>query len=269
MKDVRLTVSAKNGVIRVDPLALSLYGGDVAAGLKLDVRRETPQTDLQLGVDEMAINPLLNDLLKKDFLEGGTSAKIALSFAGDNADAILKTLSGDGKLLLKDGAIKGIDLASMARNIKSAFGMEKAGAEKPRTDFSELVVPFAIKNGVASTPGTVLKSPFIRLNAAGNADLVNKALDFRVDPKLVGTIKGQGDTKDRSGLTVPIRVSGSFDSPKFAPDLEGAVKKQVEELTSPEGLQKLLPSGTKEEGAAKPEEQIQNLIKSLPFGGKK
>jgi AsmA protein len=268
MKDVRLTVSAKDGVVRVDPLALAMYGGDVAAGLTLDVRTDRPKTDLSLDVARVAINPLLNDLLKKDFLEGITSAKVGLSFAGDSAGSVLKTLAGSGEFLFRDGAVKGVDLADMARNVKSAFGMAQPEGEKPRTDFTELVVPFSVKKGVVTTPGTVLKSPFIRLNAAGSADLLDKALDIRVEPKLVGTIKGQGDSEMRSGLTVPIAVSGSFSSPRFAPDLEGAVKKRAEDLTSPEGLQQLLPSGKKKEGKDAGKEPLQNLIKELPFGGK-
>ncbi|MCF8079840.1 MAG: AsmA family protein [Desulfobacterales bacterium] len=267
MKDVRLTVSAKDGVIRLDPLALSLYGGDMAAGLNLDVRTDTPKTDLRLGLDRLAVNPLLNDLLKRDFLEGAASAKIALSFAGDSAKAILKTLSGGGQLSFKDGAIKGVDLTSMARNIQSAFGAANQGADKPRTEFSELLVPFSIKNGVASTPGMSLESSRILFKVDGKADLVDRVLDLRLDPRLKGT--GQGDAKERSGLTVPINVSGSFSSLKFAPDLEGAVKEKIKELTSPEGLQKLFPSGKKEEGAAKPEDQVKDMIKALPFGGKK
>jgi AsmA protein len=268
MKDIRLTVSARNGVVKIDPLALALYGGSASVALKLDVRSDRPKANLQLGLEQMAINPLLNDLLQKDFLEGLTGAKVALSFAGDDANSILKTLAGEGELLVKDGAIKGVDLAAMARNVQSAFGAARQTEEKPRTDFTELKVPFAVHKGVASTPGTVLKSPFIRLMAAGEADLVDKKIDFKVDPKLVKTIKGQGDTEERSGLSVPILVSGSLSSPKFAPDLEGAVKSKLEEIAPSGGLQDLVPSKKKKKKKGEqPEEPVESLIKALPFGG--
>ena len=42
------------------------------------------------------------------------------------------------------------------------------------------------------------------MEAFGKADLVKKILDFLVDPKAVGTIKGQGDEKARAGVLVPI-----------------------------------------------------------------
>jgi AsmA protein len=103
---------------------------------------------------------------------------------------------------------------------------------------------------VVNTPATSLKSPLIRLVAAGSANLVNETLDFRVEPKVVGTIKGQGDTEQRSGLMVPVIVSGTFSKPKFAPDLAGMAKQQLEKkiLGSEQG-EKLLDKKGLEESA--------------------
>ena len=79
-----------------------------------------------------------------------------------------------------------------------------------------------------NTPATSLKSPLLRVIAAGSANLVAETLDFRVEPKVVGTIKGQGDTEQRSGIMVPVLVSGTFSKPKFAPDLASIAKQQLE-----------------------------------------
>jgi AsmA protein len=129
----------------------------------------------------------------------------------------------------------------MARNVKSAFGMGTQGGPRPRTDFTELAIPFTIKNGVANTPGSSLKSPFIRIIAAGTADLVKETLDFRVEPKAVASIKGQGDAAQRSGLMVPVLVSGTFTSPKFRPDLSAAAKQKIEkQVFESKEAQKLL-----------------------------
>ena len=67
--------------------------------------------------------------------------------------------------------------------------MATISGPKPRTDFSELAVPFTLQNGVFHTSDAAMKSPLLRLSAAGKADLVKESLDFRIDPKLVGTIK--------------------------------------------------------------------------------
>jgi len=89
------------------------------------------------------------------------------------------------------------------------------------------VAPFTINNGLINTPGTRLASPLLRLSAEGNADVPKESLDFRVEPKIVATIKGQGDTEDHSGLTVPVLVTGTFSSPQFRPDLKALLKSQV------------------------------------------
>jgi len=168
-------------------------------------------------------------------------------------------------LLFRDGAVKGIDLAGMVRNIKAAFGQIEQGTEKPKTDFAELHVPFTIKRGLTETSNTRLLSPLLRVSAAGKADLVTEALDFRVEPKFVGTLKGQGDTRERSGIMVPVLISGSFSSPEFRPDLEGLLKQQIEkELPK---LQERLLGGDKQKGESKSlEEQLKGFFKKLPFG---
>jgi AsmA protein len=111
-------------------------------------------------------------------------------------------------------------------------------------------------------------SPLVRVLAAGDADLVDETLDFRVEPKFVGTLKGQGDTVQRSGLMVPVLVTGTFSSPKFRPDLKGMLKRGLEEgLPQPSELKKILPGESMEEGESKPlEEQAKDLLKGLPFG---
>jgi AsmA protein len=229
VQDVLVNITAKDGLINVDPMKLNLYEGNLAGTAALNVETDIPKTTINLNVKKMQINPLLQDMLEKDILEGKTNAKISLKMSGDDAALIKKTLNGKGKLVFKDGAIVGIDLAGMVRNAKAAFGAGKKPEKRPRTDFTQLSAPFTIKNGLVNTPKTSLKSPLLRIFAKGDADLVKETLDLRVEPKAVATIKGQGDKKKRSGVTVPIVVSGTFASPKFRPDLESAAAQQLKQ----------------------------------------
>lgn len=59
-------------------------------------------------------------------------------------------------------------------------------------------------------------------------------------------------------------VTGSFNSPKFRPDLKGMMK---EALGDPSKLKEILKSpGSKETGESEPkEEKIKGLLKGLPF----
>ena len=229
IEDLQLQIKAKDGMFNLDPLKLKMYQGNVSGVGSFNVQTNTPKSSLDLNVENIQAGPLLRDVLEKDILEGAANARIKLAMSGDDAALIKKTLDGNGEVRFNDGAIIGIDLAGMVRNVKAAFGMEQKPAQRPRTDFAELTAPFSIKQGLVHTPQTSLKSPLIRVIAAGDANLVKETLDFRVEPKVVGTIKGQGDTEQRSGLMVPVLVTGTFAKPQFRPDLAGVAKKQLQD----------------------------------------
>ncbi len=229
LQDIQLAIAARGGVLSLDPIALKLYQGTVGGKTVVDVGGDVPATAVQLTVKGVQANPLLRDVAGKDFLEGLTHAQVALTMKGDDPERIKRTLNGKGGLTFTDGAIVGVDLAGMVRNVKAALAGEAPSGSRPRTDFAELAVPFTLDNGVFQTPDAALKSPLIRLQAAGEADLVGETLDFRVEPKVVGSLKGQGDTKERSGLMVPVIVSGTFDHPKFRPDLEALAKEKLKD----------------------------------------
>ena len=260
IEDAVLQIKAKDGVFNLDPVKLRMYQGNAAGKAVLNVAKDTPLSNINMRLKNIQIGPLLQDVMEKDFLVGATNADINLAMAGDDPEKIKKTLNGKGELQFNDGAIVGIDLSAMARNVGAAFGLAKKGEERPRTDFTELLVPFTIKNGVANTPQSSIKSPFIRINAVGTADLVKETLDFRVDPQAVATIKGQGDEAKRSGIMVPVLVSGTFSKPKFRPDLSAATQRKIEkEIFESKEVQKVL-----EKEELKPlEKKAKGLLKGI------
>jgi AsmA protein len=241
IQDVMLKIHAKNGIFNLDPVKLNMYQGNVSGNATLNVAKDMPKSNINLSVSKVESGPLLRDVLERDILEGVMHADVTLAMAGTDLSVFKKTLNGKGELVFNDGAIKGIDLAGMVRNVQAAFGLAEKSDQKPKTDFAELKAPFTIANGVLNTPETSLKSPLLRVIANGTADLVKETLDFRVEPKLVGTIKGQGDEKQRSGIMVPVLVTGNFSSPKFRPDLKSVAKEQFQEnVLESEKVKKIL-----------------------------
>ncbi len=216
------------------------------------LRQNRPRTTLDIELTRVQSGPLLRQLLHKEMVEGLLSATVTARFNGDTWPLIRKTLSGKGALNFSDGAIVGIDLADMARNVQSAFGLADKPAVKPKTDFSELSVPFTLTNGLARVTGATLNAPLLRVAAEGTAHLVTEALDLRVEPKFVGTLVGQGDTRQRSGVAVPVLVGGTFSEPTFRPDLKGMLQQQ---LKDPRVIEKLVPEG-----------KARDILRALPFG---
>jgi AsmA protein len=262
--DIAAHIQAENGRITVDPLSMNLYQGSLASTLGLDVQKNVPKTQVTLDIKGVQAGPLIRDAAAKDLISGTVTAAASLAMEGDTPDRIKQTLAGSGDVTFTDGAIEGIDIAGMVRNAAARVGLGQQPEEKPRTDFAELKVPFTVGKGVFQVTGAGMMSPLLRVNAAGKAFLVKEELDFRVDSKLVGTLKGQGDTKDRSGIMVPLLITGSFSSPKIRPDMAGILGSDIpdaEKIKEMIDTKKLPATDTKSI-----EEQGKKVLKNLMPG---
>ena len=131
IQDINLKVTGRNGVIQIDPLLANLYKGTLSAKAAVDVRQDAPRSNLTLQTKSVQAGPLLQDFLKKDILEGAANAEAAISMVGDDPERIKKSLNGKGQVVFANGAIKGMDLAGMVRNVTSSFGLTQQGAERP------------------------------------------------------------------------------------------------------------------------------------------
>jgi AsmA protein len=260
-----MTIRGKDGVLRVEPLQIDLYGGNLNLNGSMNVSQNVPRSTAKLQLKNVQAGPLLKDQSEKDFLEGTANAAGNLSFSGDDAETVKKTLNGNGELRFSNGAIKGIDLVAMIQNIRAAFGDGQAIPAGSQTDFTELTVPFAINNGVVETSQTKLESHVLDTLVVGKADLVSENLDFRVEPKMVRKLgRQQDEQKEYSNVMVPVLVSGTFSEPKFAPDLESVAKQQIQQqiqkkLLESDKVQKYI----EKKGLQKYEEPAKNLLKNL------
>ena len=93
--------------------------------------------------------------------------------------------------------------------------------ETETTDLTELSATFQIDHGVASTQDFKLAGPLVRVTGIGAADLNTKAINFRIEPKLVMSIAGQGGGADPIGLGIPVMVQGPWNHPHIFPDMAG------------------------------------------------
>ncbi len=256
MENIKVHVIGKNGVFNLDPFSMDLYDGSALAKANLDVRNNEPVTRISLDAKGIQAGPMIKDAAQKEIIEGTLAANVTLNMKGDGPEKVKQSLTGNGAMTFLDGAIVGIDIAGTIRNVTSGLGLGAKPATKPRTDFAELKIPFTADKGLVQISGASLVSPLLRLLAQGKTNLVKEDLDFRVEPKLVATIKGQGDDKDRSGLLVPLLITGTYDSPKVRPDLKAMVTGQLPDKDS---IKKVL-EGTPGEST---EDKAKSLIKGL------
>jgi AsmA protein len=215
LADVKAEVRAANGRAEIAPHSANLYGGSVAGAIaaQADGNRVTVKEKLT-GIN---IGPLLRDFAQQDRLEGRGNLSLDVAAAGPTVEAIKKALAGSARIDLKDGAIKGINIAQVLRKAKSALGggeQAEAAKQTEQTDFSEFTASFTIKNGVAHNEDLDVKSPLVRITGRGDIDIGNSRIDYVTKAAVVATTQGQGgaDLAELKGLTVPVHLSGPFDN---------------------------------------------------------
>ncbi|AMO24391.1 AsmA family protein [Ramlibacter solisilvae] len=216
LNNFKADLAVRGGRLDVNPLAANLYGGTVAGALA--AQADGNRVELKQTFSNVDIGPLMRDYAKKDLMEGRGTIALHVVGGGTSAAAMTQSLNGSASMLLRDGAVKGINLAKSVRQAKSMIaGKQDAvvGANaSEKTDFSEMTASFKIVNGVARNDDLSAKSPFLRASGAGNIDLVNSRIDYLAKATIVGTSKGQEgkELADLNGLTVPVHLTGPFDN---------------------------------------------------------
>jgi len=230
LEKLNVGVQAALGKVEVNPLAASLYQGSLAGSAS--VNANTQRFSLKGQLDGVAIGPLLRDALNNDLLEGRGNVALDVQTGGNTVTALKKALAGSAKLTLRDGALKGINLEETIRKAR-ALARSKPAAEQTaeqkaerteRTDLTELGASFLIKNGVAHNDDLSAKSPLLRLAGSGDVDIGAGTIDYLAKVSVVGSSGGQGgrEAADLRGVTVPVKITGTLDAPRFRADLRAA-----------------------------------------------
>ncbi len=259
LKNVRMGLDAKGGKITLKPAKANLYQGSYNGTLQLDATGKVPAFDIASALSGVKVGPLLKDLTGKSRIDGTLIGNVNVTAMGADANAIKRTLNGTTDLKFTDGALIGVNLARIIREAKAKLTGQtvQKSTEPEKTDFSELSASTVIKNGLVSNDDFLMKSPFLRVTGNGKANLVTEKVDYHVKVAIVGTYKGQGgeDLQELKGITIPIKISGTFSDLSYTPDMGGVLKaraeqelkKQEEKLKqkAAEKLEKALPGKLK------------------------
>ncbi len=171
-----------------------------------------------------------------------------------------KRSSGTAAVNLRDGSIKGIDIAAAIRgaraNIDQLRGRpaQESSNMAQKTDFAELRATFKIRDGVAHNDDLSLKSPLLRVSGAGDIDIGNDRLNYVLQASVVATSKGQGGREAAAlkGVTVPVKLTGALDAPQWSIDFRGLATGLAKQTLQRE-LERAIGGGKESAGADKKE----------------
>ena len=203
----------------------ALFGGSATGLVTADGAAAVPAVTIKMDVKSVAMKELLQSAIKVERIEGTGAMSVNVAGSGRHQQAIMNSLSGTSSVSVRNGAIRGVDLAAVARTVQNPVSglMGAATSERSSTDFAEAGGSFAIKSGVAHNQDFRLLNPFVRITGNGDIDLGRRTIDFRIEPKLVANAQGQGALLGGSGIGVPFQFTGPWTKPSYKPDLTKAV----------------------------------------------
>jgi len=233
MSAVKLTVDAKDGLVRVNPSQAKLYGGAHRGNFTLDTRGKVARMSLEEQLSGVDFAGLFGDLFDSKRLSGRGSANAVLAARGNTTDAMTRSLDGRVDFQVADGAVEGTDLWYELRRARALWKRESPPTEAStgRTAFRTLQGTAAINKGVLENRDLLVDMDYLKVNGAGTLNLDSQALDYKLQAQLYRIPpEGAGaEMQDMKAAEIPVRLSGTLADMKVRPDYEAYAKSQAKQ----------------------------------------
>jgi AsmA protein len=242
LNNARSTVTLDHGIITLKPLTAGLFNGQEEGTIVVNTRTEPTTYTVDSRLQGVDANQLLSAISPvKQTLYGVLSANADTRFTTTaGAASILPSLNGKVSLKLNNGKIANVDLLHQLASI--AQFQTTAKAVEPFTQLIQLTGDFDIRNGVARTNNLKAVIDAGSLAASGIVDLAQQKLDLHVTTVLsqdysqavggtgIGGFLNTALANNKGELVVPVLVTGTFQHPVFAPDLQKVAQMKLQNL---------------------------------------
>ncbi|MBM2830507.1 MAG: AsmA family protein [Gammaproteobacteria bacterium] len=242
MNNVKLSIRAKEGDIRLDPVVADLYGGKYQGVVTLDAKGKVPQLQLSSQLNGVQLEPLLKDYSQKPESPLAGIANISaanLSAKGSDAGQLKQSLTGQEKFQVEKGVLKGIDVRKTLEAAEVLLESKQLGTVKQggETAFDQLSGTLDINNGVVMNKDLLMKAPGFQVTGDGMlANLHDNTIKYNLQVGVEESRTSRGEKQyNLGGYKIPIKCRGKLNAIESAcqPDLEGlaavALKKGIQE----------------------------------------
>lgn len=240
LADVVAQVRAADGVLRLDPLTASLYGGSYDGKVVIDATGAEPTLTLDQQLVAVQIQEVLGQFFATDLLSGALSFQLNGSGSGNTTTALLRGLAADVTLEMSDGLYRGTDLTYQLKRARALLKNEPAPAppETTVTPIRALQASGRMLDGVLQTRELTARTDSLRLVGEGGIDLLELALDYDFTARV---LEGAGgDLGDLANLAIPLTLEGPLRGPKVGVDLKGLLTNTVRDTVQQKARDALL-----------------------------
>jgi len=214
LNNIDVKIESTDSTLTITPKT-DIYDGNLLGGIAYVEEGDKATVTIYQAIELVNLTPLLTDVDVSDQLSG--IATLDLDIQVNEADG-KQTNSGTIKLLVKNGAMKGVDIKGILDSVSSKLGAGNkddasgAGNKNDETRFAELAGTFYLENNRLTNNDFSMSAPLFRINGEGVIDLAAETIDYP---------EGQGGSQldDLVGVTIPIRFSNNLYEPSYSLDM--------------------------------------------------
>jgi uncharacterized protein involved in outer membrane biogenesis len=242
LNNVHANVTLNHGLINMNPVTADLYNGKENGTITIDMRPAQPVYNVNLKTEKVDANKLISSVSDvKQTIYGMLASNVNASFSSSSATSIARSLNGNMAINLTNGKLMHLDLLHELASVGKFMG-NGFGAPKGFTDLVQLTGNFDVKNGLAQTNnlkavidgGTLAAAGLINLaDQSLNLHLtavLNKAISSQVGGTQVGGFMNTALANNQGELVLPVIVTGTFQHPQVAPDVQQIAKMKLDNL---------------------------------------
>ncbi|HET9182688.1 MAG TPA: AsmA family protein [Candidatus Angelobacter sp.] len=244
LTNVHTRVTLDRGLIHLNPLSANLYNGTESGSATIDMRPAQPVYTLALNTNKVDANELISSVSDlKQTLYGLLNSNVNATFSSTSANAIARSLNGKLGINLTNGKLMNVDLLHELASVGKFLGAPGVpSAAQSFTNLLQLSGNFNVKNGVAQTNNLKAVIAGGTMAAAGLVNLadqslnlhvtavLDKALSQKVGGNQIGGFMNTALANNQGELVIPVIVTGTFQHPSVAPDLQQIAQMKLKNL---------------------------------------
>jgi len=167
----------------------------------------------RLSFADVKMQQALGQLAGYDKLTGEALGTLEFLGVGNSMDQIMRSLNGKGTVEIGKGFFTGFDLQSI---------MNPDGGNGGTTVFDGLTASFQINEGTLTNEDFLATLQALKAEGSGRVGIGAQDLDYTFTPTAFAR-------EGASGLSVPVRIRGSWFDPEIKPDLSKLVQPKLDE----------------------------------------
>jgi AsmA protein len=224
--DVKLTCKGKDGIFALNPVTMSLFGGQGSGSIGVDFSDPIPRYSVRSSLSKFRIEESLITLSPKKVVQGSMDFSASMSMQGNTAREIKQTAEGEVSLRGENLTLYGYDLDREFARYESSqnFNLVDAGAfflagplglavtkgynfasifqgSGGSSSIRKLFSDWKVKRGIAQAKDVAMATKQNRIALKGRINFVNE----RFDDVTIALIDARGCARVQQKMRGPFR----------------------------------------------------------------